>query len=83
MTDYHPIACATYAELELAILRRKALRIGWRDCDHTRHLAMLRPRNLITRDHAEYLIAEDRGGSELEIRLDRIIRFTPINPCQD
>lgn len=82
MTDYRPVACETYAELELAILYRKALRIGWRGCDGARHMAALRPRNLVTRNHEEYLIAEDTGGDRLEIRLDRIIRFGPINPRQ-
>ena len=83
MNAYRPIACETYAELELAILRRKALRIGWRDSDGRRHLAALWPRNLVTRNHEEYLVAEDTGGSRLEIRLDRIIQFGPINPRQD
>lgn len=80
MTDYRPIACEIYAELELAILRRKRLRLAWRDCDGTHHVARLRPKDLMTRRHEEYLLCEDGGGNRVEIRLDRIIRFDPIYP---
>ncbi|MCO6441114.1 MAG: transcriptional antiterminator, Rof [Nitrococcus mobilis] len=83
MTDYRPVACKIYAELELAILRRRMLRIGWRDSDGTRRLAALWPRNLVTRSHEEYLIAKGMDGGRLEIRLDRITRFDPLNPCRD
>lgn len=78
MTDYQPIPCRNYAELELAILHRRVLRVGWREVDGHRHLAKLRPLDLFTRDHEEYLVAKDPSGGRLEIRLDRIIRFVPI-----
>lgn len=83
MTDYRPVACKIYAELELAILWRRMLRIGWRDSNGACHLAALWPRNLVTRSHEEYLVAEDIDGNQLEIRLDRITRFDPLNLCRN
>ena len=80
MTDYRPVACELYAELELAILRRRRLRLVWRDCDGTHHVATLRPMDLRTRHHEEFLISEDSEANSVEIRLDRIIRFDSIDP---
>lgn len=80
MTDYRPVACEIYAELELAILRHKRLRLVWRDCDGTHHVATLRPKDLLTRQHEEFLISEDSEANLVEIRLDRIVRFDPIDP---
>jgi transcriptional antiterminator Rof (Rho-off) len=78
MTDYHPIPCGTYAELEVAILHQVRLRVAWRSPDGVRHLETLLPRDLNTRNHEEYLLAEDARGETLEIRLDRIARFQPM-----
>ena len=70
--DYTPIDCTTYSEYELAIIRRWALRVSWDDTDGTSHIALLKPRDLQTRDRVEYLIAEREDGERIEIRLDRI-----------
>lgn len=79
MTDYHPIPCKTYAELEVAIVHGTRLRVGWREVDGARHLESLLPVDLQTRNHEEYLIARRTTDREaVEIRLDRIDRFVPL-----
>lgn len=75
---YTPIACGLYSEYELAIMHRETLRLHWRDASGMDHIERVIPKDLQTRNHCEYLIAEpcvDDGaeGSPLELRLDRII----------
>lgn len=71
-TGYTPIDCGIYSSYELAILRGWRLQITWQDPAGMNHIELLRPRDLQTRDHAEYLIAERGDGERVEIRLDRI-----------
>lgn len=78
MSDYRPIPCQIYAELEVAILHQVRLRVAWREDDGRQRLEPLRPTDLNTRNHAEYLLARDSQGRDLEIRLDRITRFEPL-----
>ncbi|WP_297528333.1 Rho-binding antiterminator [Thiohalobacter sp.] len=73
---YRPVDCARYSELEVAILHRTPLHLQWTDPDGTTHIGRLLPRDLRTRDHAEFLLAVDENGEAVEIRLDRIVRFT-------
>lgn len=80
MTDYHPVACRTYAELEVSILHQVNLRVSWRTVDGQRRLGSLTPLDLFTRNHEEFLVAETSEGLRLEIRLDRITRFEPLKP---
>jgi Rho-binding antiterminator len=78
MTDYTPIDCALHSEYELAIVHGLHLRISWSRPDGRRHVEVLKPRDLKTRNHEEYLIAEQPDGQQLEIRLDRIRKIEPI-----
>ena len=78
MSDYRPISCQSYAELEVAILHQVSLRVAWLAGDGRQRLEPLRPADLSTRAHEEYLLAEDSLGRQLEIRLDRILRFSPL-----
>ena len=79
--DYTPIACGLYSEYEVAILHRELLRIHWRDEQGLDHIERVIPTDLQTRDHCEYLIAEDCvDGSTLAIRLDRIFHFEREQP---
>lgn len=77
MTDdndtYTPIACGTYSEYELAILRHISLRLGWVDEYGQQHIGHVLPLDIYTRDRAEYLRVRNFDKSEHEIRLDRII----------
>jgi Rho-binding antiterminator len=72
--DYSPMDCAQYSRLELAILRRHALRLRWVWRGIT-HLELVQPVDLRTRRHAEYLILRDALARRRILRLDRIRRF--------
>jgi Rho-binding antiterminator len=78
MSDYRPISCELYAQLEHWIVRRQRLRVAWREGARPPHLESLQPLDLRTREHAEYLIARRPGGGRVELRLDRIVRAQPI-----
>ena len=71
--DYTPIPCGLYSEYEVAIMHRETLRLHWRDERGMDHIDRVIPQDLQTRNHCEYLIAEDSTGGTLAIRLDRII----------
>lgn len=73
---YTPIPCGLYSEYEVAIMHRKILPLRWRDDNGTDHLEQVMPKDLQTRNHCEYLIAENSKGTTLEIRLDRILHCT-------
>lgn len=79
MSDYTPIDCDQYSEYELAILRKWKLRIGWQDEAGLSHIEMLLPRDLVTRQGEEFLIAETTAGERLEIRLDQITETQPAS----
>ena len=78
MTDYTPIDCGSYSQYELAILRGTRMRISWRDPGGQLHVETLKPRDLVTRDHGEYMVAESQTGATLELRLDYIHRSEPV-----
>jgi len=71
MNDYRPIDCGLYSEYELAIIRRRPLHLVWAEGNVIFDRIVL-PRDLETRDGAEYLHAEYETGELLTIRLDRI-----------
>lgn len=77
-SDYTPIACARYSELELAILRRLRLRLSLRGRSGLHRIETLTPVNLRTRCHAEYLIARNDAGTPRVLRLDRIADAQPF-----
>lgn len=77
-TDYRPIPCQMYAELEIAIMHQVQLRLAWHTTDGQTRLDQILPVDLLTRAHEEFLLAEDSAGAPLEIRLDYISGFTPI-----
>lgn len=78
MTDYRPIPCHIYAELEVAIMHQVRMRVAWRTPGGHTRVEPLLPTDLQTRSHEEFLRARDSRGQELEIRLDRIARFAPL-----
>jgi Rho-binding antiterminator len=75
--DYTPIACGLYSEYEVAILRCQTLRLQWRDDSGVEHSDHLIPRDLHTRNHREYMVADNPEGVTLELRLDRIFSYAP------
>lgn len=78
MTDYTPIDCGVYSRYELAILHRRRLRVSWREPGGQSHIEVLQPRDLRTREHEEFLIAETREGELLELRLDYIVQTDEV-----
>lgn len=77
--DYAPMDCAQYSRLELAILKRRALRLRWIWRGIT-HLEVVHPLDLRTRRHAEYLMLSDALNRRRFLRLDRIARFDVLTP---
>lgn len=78
MTDYTPIDCGLYSEYELAILQQRRLRITWCADDGQSRIDALTPVDLLTRNHAEFLIAENGTGQRLELRLDYIVKIEAL-----
>ena len=74
MTDYTPIDCALYSDYEVAIVQHKRMRLSWRQAGGQLHIEVIRPVDLKTRDHEEFLLAETLEGKVLELRLDQIIK---------
>lgn len=73
MTDYTPVDCGLYSSYEAAILQGKCMRLSWSPANGQLRTALLRPVDLSTRNHEEFLVAETLDGRILELRLDRII----------
>jgi transcriptional antiterminator Rof (Rho-off) len=78
VSDYHPVDCATYAGLELAILRRRRLLLGWRDPGGLVHIERVRPMDLRTARGEEFLVFRTGDGEVEKVRLDRICRARPV-----
>jgi transcriptional antiterminator Rof (Rho-off) len=78
MTHYEPIACSYYDVLEIAIMRRRRLAARWREADGTPRECTLTPLDLRVRDGAEWLVARDAQGANLELRLDRLEAAHPL-----
>lgn len=71
MSDYRPIACADHERLEFAALTRQWLDVNVTAGDHAgRHHVL--PRDVYTRDGAEWLLAETGSGEKLTVRLDSL-----------
>ena len=77
MTDYTPIDCRLYSEYELSIMHRQILQLTWQDADGTVHIGSCRPLDLRACQGEEFMLVRDASGVELEIRLDRIMRYNP------
>lgn len=78
MTDYTPIDCALHSEYELAIMHAKRLRISWCPPDGQLRVEVLKPLDVQACNHEEYLIAEQRDGQHLKLRLDYIRKYEAI-----
>lgn len=78
MSDYQPIPCATHERLEFSVLRRIPLFLEYEGSEGRVREQVL-PRDVATRDHVEWLKFRRADGSEVEIRLDRIVSFREIS----
>jgi len=71
--DYTPISCELYSEYELAIMRGRTLKVRWKDRYGMDRVERLKPSNLRTRNHGEFMIARNHLGQSRVLRLDRIV----------
>ena len=81
MTDdnpYVPVACATHSEYELFIMHRNHLQLTWSDEPGNKHVAVVLPIDLITKDGQEFLLVENKEGKQQRIRLDRIQHYQQV-----
>ena len=72
MTDYKPVDCSLHSEYEAAIVQRRSMRVSWTDASSQLHTDILRPVDLVTRQHEEFMLAETCDHKMIEIRLDYI-----------
>jgi Rho-binding antiterminator len=77
MSDYTPIDCDIYSRFELAIMHKQTVRLSWREGDQA-HVETVRPLDLATREHEEFLSARTHDGRLIEVRLDRILKMEPL-----
>ena len=72
MSSYKPIACGLHDQYQLAVLKKRSLVLEWEDEYGGKLSAVVLPRDVFTRDKAEYLRAIWGHEKEIEIRLDYI-----------
>jgi transcriptional antiterminator Rof (Rho-off) len=70
--DYMPIACALHEHYQYAVMKSALLDLRWLTQGGLVRQARVLPRDVYTREGAEYLCVETREGEAIEIRLDRI-----------
>ena len=83
MSDYTPIDCGLYSRYELAILRRRRLRLSWRAAGGLTRIDTVTPIDLETRSGEEFIVIEQSDGHRVEVRLDRIVRSREELPEND
>lgn len=83
MSDYTPIDCGLYSGYELAILRRRRLRLSWRVAGGLTRIDTVTPIDLETRRGEEFLVIEQSDGHRVDVRLDRIVRSREVLPEND
>jgi len=71
-SDYKPIACGTYDELELMAMHRAEVVLIYRDESGAEQQLSGRVVDTAIHDHAEFLVLES-GVERQEFRLDRIL----------
>ena len=71
MVAYQPVSCDLHSRLELAILRRRSLRLEWQTGDGLR-VGTGAPVDIYTRDGAEWLEVDLVTGEHLRLRLDQM-----------
>ena len=73
-TDYRPIACGAYDEIEVMAMHRAEVELVYLDDAEARHSCTGRIVDTAIHGGAEYLVLESQG-ERLEFRLDRIVRI--------
>ncbi|HEY0721119.1 MAG TPA: transcriptional antiterminator, Rof [Gammaproteobacteria bacterium] len=79
MSDhYRPIDCNLHSQYELYIMHKELLRMAWLDEQGQEHIDLLTPKDMSTELGAEYMVCENGHHLQMKIRLDRIVRATPM-----
>ena len=73
-TDYRPIACGAYDEIEILAMHRARVELFYRDAQGLEGRHAGRVVDTAVHHGAEFLVLQD-GARKLEIRLDRIARI--------
>ena len=77
MSDYQPIDCGVHSELELLAMHRTQVCLEIRQADNQMEEIHGRVLDVFTKEGAEYLrLATEE--EELNVRLDRILRFKSL-----
>ncbi len=79
MTKYQAIACGLHSQYELVIMYKKSLLLQWKTKDNIKHKESIKPIDLVTHNHAEFLIIEHADGRQEKVQLDHILSFN-LNP---
>lgn len=72
MSEYKPIACALHEQYQLAVMKKASLDLVWDDESGEERRDRVRPKDVYTREKAEYLLVDIENIGAIEIRLDRI-----------
>ncbi|MBT9567471.1 MAG: transcriptional antiterminator, Rof [Thiobacillus sp.] len=78
MKVYQPIACADHERLEYAVLKRQWLDVTVTSEGRQGRVRLL-PRDVYTREGAEWLLAEMESGEQRVMRLDELELDTGLN----
>ena len=79
MSEYIPVTCELHSEYELAVMRHQFFNVSWKDRDKQVRKSVLKPLDLLTRDKEEIMLAEDKEGQLLELRLDYILTIEDLD----
>lgn len=77
MTDYKPISCIDYDRYEIAIMRKRQMRLVWRE-SNVIYDQVVSPLNLHTLAGEEFLELRISNGQVRRVRLDQIRKAEPV-----
>jgi transcriptional antiterminator Rof (Rho-off) len=72
LSEYQPIACGLHDQYQYAVIKRRRLDLLWVDDSGEELRAVGLPKDVFTRNRAEYLRFEINADESIVIRLDRI-----------
>ena len=70
--DYKPVSCAMHSELELAIMHKQVMELCWQNESGEMRTENVVPVDIITSNHAEFLVVKTDNNQSVSIRLDQI-----------
>ncbi len=68
MSNYQRISCEDHSVYELAIMRAQSIKVLIDNKEQT-----LRPKDIVAREGAEFLLYIDELGNDQEIRADHVV----------